>query len=831
MKAKFLLALALPIAFAACTNEDDTLGNVTTQAKGEKIASGMILKADRNLSGATTRLTEDGWEAGDLVGLGWINNAASNGVITDDQGESYDDLLDGGTDSRVYNNMQFAYNDGQFTSTEDVYKGAYFAYYPFSRQGAAKQMEITLNGTQKTADAEEAYFDGVFSISARDFIESGDVNEDNLVEKQFSLKNIANALAIKTTLKNPYQYSDEQMAEMKVTNVELSLGTSNKLFANVIKIDPQKLPKAQYDAVTGDYDEEKTLKGMTYSALVGTGKAIEAEANVEKLSVAVDNGATLATENNGFVLFTLPTTAQAVDKKDVTLTIRTLAGKHVITYRDDAMDGTIEANNNKTIEKLVALLSTDGYKAEDGKTYKLSTILNARVGLDFQIDMDQDYFTPIMSDIQSAEEWNAAVKFADSFYKGKAQAFKITGDIVFTKDEPMTLPAAGLSSVTAGTSETVTFKSGSHAINQKIAKWGVNTTINSDASLTVGIAADKKPLLTLTSNATITNNGTLNVNGEIAADAASSTITNETKNPLIPATINVGVDGKINSQKSGSFTISVDSKDGSVITVGYNSYVHYSQTPAGTVIGIIDGNDATAKEYYAYLITRMKAADTNMTKSGTAEAPVMCNTIELRNITVTENDEANITSSDLPWAGAGEYKIETTTFKDIDVILNNASLVSETTTAMQYKTLTTEGTSALNGVFSGAGVQVESGTLSVGRYTVVATKKAANGKITITSGDLDIAKGATLNVTRSTISKPATLTNEGTINLTGEKKDNVDGIIEAVKIVNKATGVITVGVGGKMTYAGAGNFTQDGQSSGNIISEPTAGGNGDGAGA
>lgn len=821
MKAKFLLALALPIAFAACTNEDDTLSNVATQAKGEKIASGMVLKADRSLSGTATRLTEDGWEAGDLVGLGWINNAS--GAITDNQGDDYDDLLDGGTDNRVYNNMQFVYSNGQFTSTEDVYKGAYFAYYPFSRQGAAKQMEITLNGTQKVEDASEAYFDGVFSISARDFIASSDVNEDNLVEKKFSLKNVANALVIKTTMKNKYQYTDEQLAEMKVTNVELNIGSSNALFTNGVKIDPQKLPKAQYNALTGEYDEEATLKKMTLNALVGTGKAVEAVSPTNVLSVAVDNDATLATENNGFVLFTLPTNAKNVNVHDVTLTIRTIAGKHTISYRDDAMDGTIEDNNNKTIEKLVALLSSKGYKAEDGKTYKLSEILNARVGLDFQIDMDQDYFTPIMSDIQSAEEWNAAVKFADSFYKGKAQAFKITKNIVFTADEPMTLPAAGLSSVTAKASETVTFKSGSHAIDKKIAKWGVSATINAGASLTVGIAADKKPLLTLTNSANIANNGTLNVNGEIAADVASSKITNETKNPLIPATINVGVDGKINSQKSNSFTISVESKVGSVITVGYNSYVHYNNNPLGTVIGIIDGNDATAKQYYAYLITRMKAAATNLTtESGTAKAPVMCNTIELRNITVTENDEANITSSNLPWAGAGEYKIETTTFEGVHVILNNASLVSETTTEMKYETLTTQGASALNGVFSGKDVTVESGTLSVGVYTVVATKKTATGKITITPGDLDVAKGATLNVTRSKISKPATLTNNGTINLAGKDKKTVDGIIEATKIVNEATGVITVGVGGKMTYAGEGNFKQYGQSSGNIVSETTS---------
>ena len=822
MKAKFLLALALPIAFAACTNEDDMLSNVTTQAKGEKIASGMILKADRNLTeDATTRLNADGWQNGDLVGLGWVNNATTPGAITDNQGDDYDDLLPNGvnqsTDQVVYNNMQFEYADGNFISTEDVYKGAYFAYYPFSRQGAAQQMEITLNGTQKTTDASEAYFDGVFSISARDFIAKSDVDANNLVEKQFSLKNVANALVIKTKLGNKYLYTDAQLAEMKVTNVALSVGANN-VFTNEFKINPQALPKAQYDVITGAYDAEETLKGMAWDKLVAA-NTFDMTTKTSSLSVKVDNDATIATENNGFVLFSLPiakTDKGNVKVDDVVLTIRTIAGTIEINYRKDALAGSIEENNNKAIEKLVALLG-NGYKAEDGKTYSFATTLNARVALDFQIDMDQDYFTPINQDIKNAEEWNAAVKFADSFYPNQAQAFKITENIEFTKNNPMTLPKAGLSSVTKDASKTITFKSGSHAIDKKIASWDVNTTIGKDATVTVAIASDKKPLLTLSGNTTITNNGTLNVEGEIAGAAQTAKIVNQ-GTATSPANLNVGENGKINSQVRGNFTIEVENKSTAVITVSYNSYIHYSALPAGDVIGIIDGNDALAKNYHAYLIDRMLQGATtyDAAKSG-KENPVMCNTIRLQNITIKEGMKANTSTADLPWAGDGDYEIETSTFNGVSLELINATLEGISATAMEYKAITTQGTSTMNGIFNGEGVTVKDGTLAVGQYTNSATKKKANGKITIANTEnLVVAKGATLNVNLSTISKPAEITNNGTINVTGK-----GALVEATKIVNKKTGVIVVGEDAKMTYAGEGNFTQDGESKGNIVSDGT----------
>lgn len=818
MKAKFLLAMALPVVFAACTNEDEILNNnATTGVTGEKISSGMVLTADRNLPEATTRLNANGWEAGDKIGLGWINNSSSG--ISADQGE---ELADDVTDQNLYDNMLFTYGSANFTSEDDVYKGAYFAYYPYTRLGSIKELEISLNGTQKVADAEEAYFKGVLSVSAKDFISDADVNENDIVEKQFSLQQIANALVIKTKMGKKGDYTDAQIAGMKITGVTLNVGQN--IFNSEIKLKPQSLPKAVYNAETGAYDAKKTMEALN-NTTTGALAAVDKGTASNSLSVAVETEATLATENNGFVLFSLPTSG-TIDPSQVSVVIRTVAGEATIEYTEDAITGSVAESNNKAIEKLVAILSTDGWKAADGKPYKFSEILSQRVGLDFQIDMDN--FKAIYDDIKNAAEWNGAVKYLDTFLPGQKYAFTLSDDIEFTSDELITLPKAGLKEVKG--SGTITFKSGVNVINQKIDVCNVDMTIAKDAALTVNesTATGKPALLTLGQEKSITNNGTLNVDGEIAGandatDAKMATINNGVSAGNVKAVLNVGQNGKINSQSTSSkFTIQVANYTAATVTVSYNSYVHFAGTAAdatndyfkGVVKGIINGNDATAKTYYAYLIERMTAKPTTFaTESGTSTAPVICNTIELQNITVKNGDKVSVGNDELPWADTNQSVVDNNTFDGINVVLNNATLDGQAG-EMSYGSVVSNGTSALKGVFSGAGLTVETGTLAVGQYTD-AKGVATDSKITIaTTANLVVKKDAKLTVDKSSIATPAELTNDGTITVTGAQGHA--GSIDATKVVNAGT-IAATGDFASVTYSGANNYVNaGGTTSGNV---------------
>ncbi|WP_128809774.1 fimbrillin family protein [Bacteroides rodentium] len=802
MRTKFLLAMALPMIFAACSNEDDLM--ISQEVAGQKLASKTILTVGR--TEADTKLNADGWENGDKVGLAWFNNTA-NGAITDDQGKVVNNNITT-ADNKIYANHLFTYADGSFTNEGDIYNGSYFAYFPYARQNAgngASEKVIQLNTKQAVAEASKAFFAGVFSISARDMITAENINDNGAVEKQFSLKQLANGLAIKTTLGNMGDYTKEQIEGMKITKVTLSV--TKNAFATSFTLNPQKLPVAVY--TEGVYDAKKTLAKMTVNDLIGADDTKAVEKTVaNELSVEVGEcGATLASDNDAFLLFTLPTdNTTGVAVSDVALTIRTVAGEMTLKYTANAIAGSVAEANNTAIEKLVAMLGT-GYGADK---VKLSDIVNKRVGLDFKVDMSK--FTPINDDIKTAEEWNAAVKYFDTFMPSVTPTFTITGDIEFTSAEPMTLPKKGLKDITG--SNTITIKSGASTIDKKIETCSVDLTIAKDASLTVAAdaAADKKPLLTLADQKTITNNGTLTVNGEIAGvSGGSATIANN--KALI-----VGQDGKINSGVATTATIVVNNAANATITIGYNSYVHHNAT--GTIKGVIDGNDAVAKNYYSYLIARMVAAGAGAsTDSGKEGSAVACNTIELKNINVAEGDKSIVSSEDLPWGEAGVYPVGTETFKGIEVILNAATLKSVTGSAMEYKTITSEGASALAGVFTGGAVTVKSGSLSVGQYSNT-QKVATNSTLTIISANLEVKEGATLNVDRTTIATPAELNNAGAINLTGKNADTIDGIINATKIMNKKTGNITVGVGGKMTYAGQGNFTNEegAKSTGNIVS-------------
>lgn len=817
MKAKFLLAMALPVVFAACTNEDEILNNnATTGVTGEKISSGMVLTADRNLPEATTRLNANGWEAGDKIGLGWISNSTSG--ISADQGTK---LTDGVTDQNLYDNMLFTYGSANFTSEDDVYKGAYFAYYPYTRLGSIKELEISLNGTQKVADAEEAYFKGVLSVSAKDFISDADVNENDIVEKQFSLQQIANALVIKTKMGKKGDYTDAQIAGMKITGVTLNVGQD--IFYSKIKLKPQNLPKAVYDEKTGAYDAKKTMEALN-NTTTGALAAVDKGTASSSLSVAVETEATLATENNGFVLFSLPASG-TIDPSQVSVVIRTVAGEATIEYTEDAITGSVAESNNKAIEKLVAILSTDGWKAADGKPYKFSEILSQRVGLDFQIDMDN--FKAIYDDIKNAAEWNGAVKYLDTFLPGQKYAFTLTDDIEFTSDELITLPKAGLKEVKGN--KTITFKSGVNVINQKIDVCNVDMTIAKDATLTVNesTATGKPALLTLGKLKKIVNKGTLNVNGEVAGaseakDSEKAAIENGETAGDVKAVLNVGVNGKINSQDGKKFTICVKNYAGATVTVGYNSFVHYAGTAAdntndnfkGVVKGIINGNDATAKTYYAYLIERMTAKPTDfVNQSGTSAAPVICNTIELQNITVTNGDKVSVGNDDLPWADANESVVENSTFDGINVVLNNATLDGKVG-EMNYGTIVSKGASALKGRLEGGALTVEAGTLAVSQYTD-AKGVATDSKITITTANLEVKKDAKLTVDKSSIATPAELTNAGTITVTGAQ-DHA-GSIDATKITNDGA-ITATGGNASVTYANAQSYTQgkNGSISGNV---------------
>ena len=112
MKTKHLIwaALALPAIFAACSNEE-FMTETNNPAVNSEVIEGIKFTVTKG-DGVDTRLNENGWEDGDIVGLAY-------------RGES--------TDEKVYANHALKYDKAGnfFASSSLIYVGEHFAYFPF----------------------------------------------------------------------------------------------------------------------------------------------------------------------------------------------------------------------------------------------------------------------------------------------------------------------------------------------------------------------------------------------------------------------------------------------------------------------------------------------------------------------------------------------------------------------------------------------------------------------------------------------------------------------------------------------------------------------------
>ena len=189
---KFLLALALPAVFAACSNEEiatEAPKNNTEIVGANLVSEGLVINAGKN--GVDSRLDANGWSATDKLGLGWVNAA----------GNIYADQLSDtkATDVRVYANHMFQQNaNGSFTTYGNVYEGWHFAYYAYQYMPQVGQLEVTVNPEQKDSYLTE-HASNTFHISAQDYIKAAnvDANTKELKDKTFEVVPAVNELAFR----------------------------------------------------------------------------------------------------------------------------------------------------------------------------------------------------------------------------------------------------------------------------------------------------------------------------------------------------------------------------------------------------------------------------------------------------------------------------------------------------------------------------------------------------------------------------------------------------------------------------------------------------------
>lgn len=421
MKTKHLIwaALALPAIFAACSNEE-FMTETNNPAVNSEVIEGIKFTVTKG-DGVDTRLNENGWEDGDIVGLAY-------------RGE--------GNDEKVYANHALKYDKAGnfFASSSLIYVGEHFAYFPFDEEHLSiDPLTVELAKVQEVGKENDLIWKDGFSISAKDQLtkENGSGYGKNA---EFELARVTNTLRLNVTAGNVGNITP---ADIKLKSVKVGIGSNKKPFVQSVEVAPSKLPDAVHNAFNAlgasatdaekaaakAEDKAATKEAMALSKIYGdANKALNYATGVATLETTIKGDVSINTAY-GVNMLTFPTVDNTVAAGDITVTIVTNYGTVSITSvtaapsDETAAAKAIRLANNAAIAKLVALLS-DGGHTVGGKTYKLSEVNAAPLALSFTADMGLSELTEITiaNDADVAE----ALKIATNV-KG-VNTFNITGD-------------------------------------------------------------------------------------------------------------------------------------------------------------------------------------------------------------------------------------------------------------------------------------------------------------------------------------------------------------------------------------------------------------------
>lgn len=146
MKAKHLLAaLALPIVFSACNQDELVMNDVEKEVIGTPI--GYDLEFTSSFGGPSTRITNDGkWEQDEKIGLGWISDITNTNLAASAKG--------------LYSNHPIYCENpagSSFKSRTMIYEGLYIASYPYQMTTKITPLKFDLSIQNSFAEASKRY--------------------------------------------------------------------------------------------------------------------------------------------------------------------------------------------------------------------------------------------------------------------------------------------------------------------------------------------------------------------------------------------------------------------------------------------------------------------------------------------------------------------------------------------------------------------------------------------------------------------------------------------------------------------------------------------------
>ena len=530
MKTKALLsACALTACLAACTNEDflTEQSNANAAIEANSVVGADLVSHGMNIvwedGGVDTRATNGSWKKNDRLGLAWYRFDGED--ITKTQSESvWNSGRNWKEDDNIYANHMFsAVEDGantQFTTTTDVYQGAYFAYWPYAKQQGNSSTGIVpktikVNDVPQTGNYDYERWNQALMISAQDFIGYNEGTDKNgTLQMSFSPVPMVNMLVMNATPDEKIT-GDNILKGLTITEMEVNAGRSNNIFVTEATLVPRNLPK-KLATETLDETREKVYKAADAATKKSTLYSIlnkEEEGNT--LTTKVLNPEYTLAQANELRAFALPIIQRATYSSTQNPTAKVTVGRlHEVDGESQLWYELGEFAINAEDEFIQHV--KEALTAEETSIYSWLKVMRNETNKNaWQVrrnsmvaNLGVDNFKPLTNNITCKEQWNDLVDIYNSLVKIKGfvekPTFNLTTEIVF--DGEIRVPTCGVELSTSGkgqmtiTGETV---------------WPESLTADGKAKVYVdenGVM-NYNPTKAAVIDAVITNDGLINVGG------------------------------------------------------------------------------------------------------------------------------------------------------------------------------------------------------------------------------------------------------------------------------------------------------------------------------
>ena len=520
---KLMAALAIPVMFAACSNEEIA---VESPKQFDQVVGAELIGTDISmnvLKGATSRLGVTGWETTDKLGLGWI----VTGEYSTEQS-----VLVAPNNNKWYANHMFAVEDGKFKTKGNAYKGWHFAYFPFDYMESVSQKVWNVNPPQTSKTWASGRVNDALCISPLKFLTRESLDENYQLKESvvFEVTRAVNLINVKTTAADQFA-SGGSLADLDIKSVTLTLDNGvNYPFSSTVRMDVVNLPQETDAKVT-----KEALKNSFYAKtdpVLFKTPAASITTDVTKAGFKVSDQAELMTLTASY------DGATDFDINDLSIQVVAGSGTFNIEYEAGAEEGSNADTNNKALMALKAELLKGGKLTSVDEKVELNVVLCAK-------DFETDFLH-----ITDLTEWKDAVDMVDKLGR-TSETFGLDGVVEFNEGN-IPMPNCPIT------------------VNETASPAGLKITTKNLASWPEGLTANVKVINEKTiTNATGINGTSIENTGTLKGISS----------PITTPVINNG--GLIQLTKTGSLT-NVNNEGGR-ITVVYGSMVTGTNLDRGVI--------------------------------------------------------------------------------------------------------------------------------------------------------------------------------------------------------------------------------------------------------